>query len=698
MKKLLIVIFLCVAINTPPLFAQNSSSDQSLALKYWHYRDRLKYFVTIGVNGQQRGEGMVSGVRNKHSTDVISYGDQMVHMGYYLGVLATEYALLVGYGQDPTATLQELNIALDCYVRDDLCESRMPWYKNYDLYDGFHMRQDVPETFIVDHPSLNEGLDPTDIVGTLDPGTPAWVEHVSANDYKNWEVEPGGTPYLTFQSDADMKTGAMSQDNAIGLLKGLALVHKCIPSGYYAHEKASEIANKVISKMWGGGSWVILDPNNDPVPRGSDAYFYAVPLTVINIAMDNPALPSPILAQNANLSWQALQYIPLDPMNNCMTMTMASLCDCWNGSLVGLAGFNTTSGCIYQLTEQDNWDTFYLLLWEFLHDKSSSSLSMGKARDQLVAAPCNGPYCYDSLYHDHAENGWAATYKFEQCEDYQNHGKIGSQGNYNGLDYMLLYNLYRLINARNNQFSGPYQNMVRVTLGGSLPYCVFGVVNQPIGTFFRPLHYYAMQTIHSTQNVDIYVHPLAMVYPLNSCPNIGDYNPAYITYRAGKTITLNPGFRAAQGAYFHAYIDPFDCALLQKANTESGNQAASELDPSYAMYQESIGEWSVQPALETYMQHIEATPNDTAFPDIPVSAYPNPFNEQTTIHFSLPDEAEVDCCLYDIHGVVAYRWNTSRMPAGPAVLSINGQTLKPGQYCCVITAGGWNATVNIIKE
>ncbi|HBG71953.1 MAG: hypothetical protein A2W93_05220 [Bacteroidetes bacterium GWF2_43_63] len=48
--------------------------------------------------------------------------------GYYIGMLATEYKLLKDNGQnaDATATLQELNLALDALIRMDKCEDDIP--------------------------------------------------------------------------------------------------------------------------------------------------------------------------------------------------------------------------------------------------------------------------------------------------------------------------------------------------------------------------------------------------------------------------------------------------------------------------------------------------------------------------------------------------------------------------------------------
>ena len=687
MKNKLILILIFFALCGNWLRAQSTVFDQSELPKYWMYRMRLEYFISPGTNGQSRGEYMVAGIRNKQGTDVISYGDQMVHFGYYLGVLATEWQLLERFSQDNSATLDELNHALDAFVRVDLCESRMPWYKNADVYDGFFMRQDVPEDFITMHPDLNKDLDPSVMAGMPEPGNPGYVEHVSANDYKNWDVDPGGTPYYSYQTPSEMKYGAMSQDNAIGLLKGLALVHKCIPSGYYAHEKASEIAGKVISKIWGAGSWIILDPNGDQVPRGSNAYFYAIPLTITNLAMDNIALPSPAIAANANVTWQAMQYIPNNPMNNCMTMTMAALCNCWNGGLTGFPGINTSQGCIYQLSEQDNWDTFYLLLWAYLHDKNPGLLSMQKVRDQLAAAPCNGPYCYDSVHDVLSGNGWASTYKFEQGSDYQNNGKLGSQGNYNGLDFMLLYNLYCLVNLNEHNTQMIFIDARHQVLYRAYPYCVNTTSAQIRGDGAHPVFKAAFESITSTELVDNLVHG-----NIGASCGVGNYDPGYVVYRAGERITLKPGFKVSQGAYFRAYIQKISCSDLSMSPSPSDEEQVDAAPVKSPL----TGDWNTDAFTEIYAEDLEVAPQAAGLSGL--SVFPNPFRESFTVYLSLPAAGSVRLMLYDPWGICVYQTSTEAYGSGMFSLEVSPGSLKPGIYQCVISSGDYTGTASIIKN
>jgi len=95
------------------------SQTQDNLHKYWYYRDRLKYFV---IPGPKIGESSIITDRNKLSEVEdfrnIDFGQHSVYTGYYLGVLATEYALLMINGRDHEAQcdFNEATLALDQFV------------------------------------------------------------------------------------------------------------------------------------------------------------------------------------------------------------------------------------------------------------------------------------------------------------------------------------------------------------------------------------------------------------------------------------------------------------------------------------------------------------------------------------------------------------------------------------------------------
>lgn len=145
-------VLICLMIYfflTPELKGQ--STDENL-LKYWYYRDRLEYFVMPGTND---GQSLVAGIRNQPweiGREGINFGQQYTRIGFYLGMLATEYKLLQDNGQyhELPAILYEIELALNALIRTDMHESGPPWSYlgiTEDYWDGFFVREDVPPLF-----------------------------------------------------------------------------------------------------------------------------------------------------------------------------------------------------------------------------------------------------------------------------------------------------------------------------------------------------------------------------------------------------------------------------------------------------------------------------------------------------------------------------------------------------------------------
>jgi hypothetical protein len=98
------------------LFNSNISLEGQVALstnqaKYWHYRARLiNHFLVIGPN---QGESLPAGIRNQTNSSIADWGDGPVYLGYYIGVLATEYRLLLQNNKNTDQTLTKLYYAIN---------------------------------------------------------------------------------------------------------------------------------------------------------------------------------------------------------------------------------------------------------------------------------------------------------------------------------------------------------------------------------------------------------------------------------------------------------------------------------------------------------------------------------------------------------------------------------------------------------
>ncbi|HNW99612.1 MAG TPA: hypothetical protein PKK00_14495 [Bacteroidales bacterium] len=151
-------------------FSYNSISYSQVSIdmmKYWYYRNRLKYFV---VPGEKWGESQIICVRNlidapndpnqSNNPDQwtnIDYGQIGKYTGLYIGTLATEYYLLKNNGQyeDAAHTAYELYLALYAYQEywDAKAENYWSgWTSNNSNYtdplNGFFIRGNVPCDFL----------------------------------------------------------------------------------------------------------------------------------------------------------------------------------------------------------------------------------------------------------------------------------------------------------------------------------------------------------------------------------------------------------------------------------------------------------------------------------------------------------------------------------------------------------------------
>lgn len=208
-----------------PVHSQNIGSN---IYKYWNYRERfVNNFIVIG---DQAGESIAFNNRNDNSwnplytgTNRIGKGEFGTNQGYYIAILATEYELLKKESAPLDQTLKELYYALYAINRVDLmaetCFQNRPPSLN-----GFLVRDDIPQTFVPDHPELNECcLQQTKYkFGSGEPFI------INAIDFP-WEsperdcgfANPGDFNYKYVKAP-------QSLDQMLGLLIGLSLVDKLV--------------------------------------------------------------------------------------------------------------------------------------------------------------------------------------------------------------------------------------------------------------------------------------------------------------------------------------------------------------------------------------------------------------------------------------------------------------------------------------
>ncbi len=462
---LLIVALFCTIFS---VFAQTETENLA---KYQFYRQRFnQYFIIVG---EHEGENMVIGNRNRYMGKGICFGQHSIHFGYYLGMVATEYALLVRNGDlvQAQADLQELSSALNAYCEQmDKCEHR---YNQEDRLDGFFVRENVPTDFLdtttvlglAHRQALNQNLNSSHVYDTstgcftgLEKGMPAYVNTLF-QVYKNKEL--------------------MSQDEAYGIMMGLALIIKCVPD---LAERAKEIFTLIALQLVGknpyrscpNDGYIIKKPDCQPISESSGGNTALFGYGIAAAAAKATGLPIDTFINSLsikdymyclrkyNLTGKSAAIIGFNNMyyiwkicgngvpgnqewNRSMAATLGAIGDSW-----GKHTDKSISKNVYwkKGEKQHDWRTFYLSLWRFLHDKTPNDTEKLMIQTELNAAPPFGPYNYKSQQFpdNFAKGGWAYTYRYRATFEEQFSGSKLT-GNFSGLDYMLMYNLYQLLYA-----------------------------------------------------------------------------------------------------------------------------------------------------------------------------------------------------------------------------------------------------------
>jgi len=425
----------CLLIATLCLFiTQSYSQGDALNLeKYWKYRLRLlgnqtkeiPGFVNIGPN---QGQSLPAEARNpnancindwaqKHDTCQLHPGngkmvwsDGTTYLGFYIAVLSTEYALRRKHKHDLKEISQELSWALDAYIRVD--KAAEPLFKHKENYDGFFVRSDVPGDFCLQDP----------------PPFPGY-----SCVYSEYAC---GVPSV-------IKGRFNSQDQCIYLLLGLAFVKKFVPpdakdsQGNLILAKAQNIAHTMVSFLK-ENNWNIKDPRGVMPPNkwGGSAAPYSFQIAKAAQSITGGQYRAPYQnrrsRQSGELMWQMVelsfgfQYM----QNRTMFLSLAAI----NNEL-------SPNKCARIAKKSDL--EMYALAQAVLHDTPlGNSLSQTHIKAILDSAPVGGP-CFGTEGCN-APKGWKASNRWLKYKFKDTGNPYGVHMEWNGLDYMILYNLYHL--------------------------------------------------------------------------------------------------------------------------------------------------------------------------------------------------------------------------------------------------------------
>lgn len=749
---------LCLLLTFDQLDAQDYKQNME---KYWLYRQRLNQ--TFLVVGAGQGESIPAefyddsydspggpfsfAIANK---SVLAWSDATGHLGYYIAMLATERHLLYLTGNSTDKTEMELFFALnalwrldatsgyygyestnydlgDCYAPNMAIPGPMNFsnYNDANLLDGFFMRDDVP---------------------------PSFVQH--------WSNLDTLASNLTAPNSHNCKAKEMSQDQVFSILIGLMCVKTYVPAnlhynGVPLREFAIFEANRILEWCKGNGDWVIRNPHLSGAPRvdnsGAHGLGFSAGEVYAGIHFSNGSNNlTNLVSILENPFWQALQhpfYLVSGARYNIepLIASLAAVGNSWGPCpvvaypnignpiflILGTAALQYVT-CLntYGATVGDTRrgldkyagrakEAQYILHHLIYNSNWSQSNNVSEATilAMLNSAPCEGPY---SPWPNQGIYGWTTANRFffprKSSDGSINNletGRIGSYGQiYNGIDYMLLHNLYylwRFKHGLDNPFEYPFENLSEATIDHDWP------IQAPMmqvynGSRLMPIFLRSIHNITARHKVKAFANQ-----PANYGWN-GD-----VTYRAGDWIELRDGFEVEYGADFEAFIGPMECVNGQILRTDGGmsedellikaiyDAADAEYDSLHAILLDSLNMTETEYAAlwdSLYFSiqdsfYLDSSARRGNFPtetDISFDVFPNPTNGNFTISIQLPAAEEISIHLLSMDCKVG----TELMPktllvAGTHEIPVSLADYAAGLYHVIMKRASGVASKSVAK-
>jgi hypothetical protein len=546
--------------------------------KYWDYRTRFfdKFILDIDPNSLPTGAppngiNLPSGL---YTSSMVKWGDTGIKTGRYITAMATEYKLLQLESLDNSNPQEKIYRALNAINRlDSYAEpfygcgvSGDPPCYDYTNINGFFIRDDVDETFF-DY----------------------WATH-GKSDWENRDSESD------HEHEDGILMNEMSQDQVIHLMMGHSVVKEFVdatityedfPCDYvFLTEMAKRQTYRSIKYMqtWNDdnnwtwkpygnnnypGKWVpIFNPLFPPIPnwriknpcsgqnvsRGG-TFFDLYPHkdlfedagdwitgespASLNYWSPNPLLPPFELEINPDLPFGSF-------FNDAMKLTLATIADVeysssldelfWNIRKCADHYNDNISGNPYDI--QYFWLDDLPMLSVLLHDKDplSSDLFLyyySHIEQLLNEAPVDGPVCY---VFPPTEYIWTRASMFDSPMGvYISNPDNQRLGEYNGLDYMVLFNLYHLV------YKAAFNDPISV-----------------INDFPTTYTYSSYNFEYGNETINIGHEDNEALYTIHSKTDItmnSTVNPNGKIRLMGNTVILQPGFEVKLGGEFIATIN-----------------------------------------------------------------------------------------------------------------------------------------------
>jgi hypothetical protein len=487
----------------PPVKAQ---SPELNAEKYSLYRDRLLNEFMVSSDGNESGTSIPASIRHM-GRGQMRWGDATINLSNYMAVLATEYSLLKRQGRPVHQTLQELHRALLAMERLDAkapafyeldATAIYTYPKTIPPPDTIPPEITPSDTILSD--TISFEISPLEIILTSEYTLDGFFirDDVPENFTRRWSgMNPAFADFPNVRSDytdPNIRLNEMSQDQVWNLTIGLALVSHLVDDTtlWYIPEyhgdlllsladRAGLAAFRMINAMqseaciqpfsflensWCLRYWHLYNPYlGQSVKRGSGPNLLKYGFAEAGNAITGYRYGDMHWGNSENARiWfnmagllQYLQRVRIDRNieNLYHTATTATVGAVWSTSqLVRL--FNRHRK---RLFIPDHQYEHLALISCVLHNDCPKILQREKLfyLELINSAPMHGPFNYGNdahqeqgarPYYMHADEfhyEWSSVNRFVWPHR-RGPGTIEAhKGEYNGLDYMLLYNLYYLV-------------------------------------------------------------------------------------------------------------------------------------------------------------------------------------------------------------------------------------------------------------
>lgn len=371
-------------------------------------------------------------------------GDGTIFLGDYMAYLATEWAW---FSNDPKLqqdAAEKIYLALKTVERlDSIAEERYGFEASI---NGFFIRQDVPFEWLLEN----------------EPFGPDYHLVAGCKERFNPACDGGEVP-------GNPLWPAMSQDQVIGLLFGIRLVCHFLPENLTVEDVTTGKEVQVVSlarntadrilRYVAADAWIIKDPNGEGVCRGRNSNAYNWALAKAGFLITGERYQDFKSRLVGLITWRVIRSFYSETgiygtgprtilgiemngsdVNRNMMFKLAVITGSWDSRQLGPATLETG----YEL-----YDLAYAVLWG-----QSTYLDKSFYESLLLSAPEDGPKKFtSSLYWEGFKEeidaleqvrGWDSPNRFSNPGEASHAPSISAEGEYPGMDFLLLYNLYRL--------------------------------------------------------------------------------------------------------------------------------------------------------------------------------------------------------------------------------------------------------------